>query len=76
MFHCLLHTLSLLTAEHTNSSVVASHFQYLWHLAEAQSNNNHPGHLKQNLKSFSVDWCGCEVPLYHSVFCPMVQLKE
>jgi hypothetical protein len=51
----LLQTLSSLTAEHTNSSVVG------WHLVEARNNNNHPGHLKQNFQCFSIDCCRCEV---------------
>jgi hypothetical protein len=39
---------------------VGNHFQNWWHLAEARNNNNHPGHLKQNFKCFSIDWCRCE----------------
>jgi hypothetical protein len=58
----LLQTPPSLTAEHTNPLLWGSHFQNQWHLVAARNNKNHPDHLKQNFESFSVDWCGCEVP--------------
>jgi hypothetical protein len=57
----LLQTVSSLTAENTNSSVVGHPFSKLVSSSGGAQQQQYPGHWKQNFKYFSIDWCRCEV---------------
>jgi hypothetical protein len=56
-----LHTLSLLTAEHTKSSVVDKLFQKIVTSSGGMQQQQTPGSFETNSENFSIKWCGCEV---------------